>query len=180
MLQEQTHCPAQIRSSYQMSHGSPDAYGLGRGWWSLRGALSHLWGLFHLHTIPIIPRSPGGVLCVLDSRFMSGHVGQLIMRTLTISPGSPLGPGGPVMPGIPGRPWKNKQTHKSFFFFMKKCRTPFQDHLKLLFFLCFFKSKTPLNLNSIMTYLWSWWAMRSLKICALVSIKHKDIRIRLH
>jgi len=27
------------------------------------------------------------------------------MRTLTISPGSPLGPGGPVMPAIPGRPW---------------------------------------------------------------------------
>ncbi len=75
------------------------------------------------------PRSPGGVLCVLDSRFMSGHVGQLIMRTLTISPGSPLGPGGPVMPGIPGRPWKNKKLNH---FLMRKCRTPLHVHLKSL------------------------------------------------
>lgn len=79
------------------------------------------------------PRSPGCVLCVLDSRFMLGHVGQLIKRTLTISPGSPLGPGGPVMPGIPGRPWKNKQTHKLFL--IKKCQTPLQDYPKSNFIL---------------------------------------------
>lgn len=76
--------------------------------------------------------SPSPWMCVI------GLVGQVIMRTLTISPGSPLGPGGPVMPGIPGRPWGINR-HKFCFW----------HHIKFFSYVFANHSQKP---NSIVTY----------------------------
>lgn len=83
--------------------------------------------------------------------------------------------------------WKtlgNKQTHKLFS--MKTCWTTSRTLWSLKgcqFFsyvfpnysqkLCFIT----VNLHSIMTYLWSWWARRSLKICALVSVYTRRLEL---